>query len=138
MTESPATGSKKTLWISWILSAIPIGMMLFSWVMKLHPSPQVVEFTQTHLGYPATAFRTLAILEITCVVLYAIPRTAVLGAILMTGYLGGAIASHFRVGDVPIPQAILAILAWGGLYLRDVRLRELIPLRKPSAVQHHL
>jgi hypothetical protein len=97
--------------------------------MKLHPSPQVVEFTETHLGYPGTAFLTLAILEITCVVLYAIPRTAVLGAILMTGYLGGAVASHFRVGDVPIPQVLLGILAWGGLYLREERLRALLPLR---------
>ena len=138
MTEFPAPGSKRTVWIGRVLSAIPIGMMLFSFAMKLHPSPQVVEFTQTHLGYPPTAFMTLAILEISCVILYAIPQTAVLGAILMTGYLGGAIASHFRVGDAPIPQAILAMLAWGGLYLRDVRLRELIPLRKPSAGQHNL
>ena len=127
---------KTTVWIGRVLSVIPIGMMLFSASMKLHPSPQIVEFTQTHLGYPATAFMTLAILEISCVVLYAIPQTAVLGAILMTGYLGGAIASHFRVGDPPIPPAILAILAWGGLYLRDVRLRELLPLRKPSAVSY--
>jgi hypothetical protein len=121
--------SKRTLWIGRVLSAIPIGTMLFSAVMKLHPSPQVVEFTETHLGYPATAFLTLTILEITCVVLYAIPRTAVLGAILMTGYLGGAVASHFRVGDLPIPQVLLGVLAWGGLYLRDVRLRALLPLR---------
>ena len=129
---------KTTVWIGRVLSAIPIGMMLFSASFKLHPSPQVVEFTQTHLGYPPTAFMTLAILELSCVVLYAIPQTAVLGAILMTGYLGGAIASHFRVGDAPFPPAILAILAWGGLYLRDERLRALIPLRKPSAVQHDL
>ena len=138
MPEFPAPASKRTVWIGRFLSAIPIGMMLFSASMKLHPSPQVVEFAQTHLGYPATAMITLAILEISCVVLYAIPQTAVLGAIVMTGYLGGAIASHFRVGDPPFPPAILAILAWGGLYLRDVRLRELIPLRKPSAVQHNL
>jgi hypothetical protein len=104
-------------------------MMLFSAALKLHPSPQVVEFTETHLGYPGTAFLTLAILEITCVVVYAIPQTAVLGAILMTGYLGGAVASHFRVGDMPIPQVLLGVLAWAGLYLRDDRLRALLPLR---------
>jgi hypothetical protein len=136
MTEPPATGSKKTVWIGRVLSAIPIGMMLFSAALKLNPSPQVVEFTNTHLGYPATAFLTLAILEITCVVVYAIPQTAVLGAILMTGYLGGAVASHFRVGDMPIPQVLLGMLAWAGLYLRDERLRALLPLRKPSAVSY--
>lgn len=127
---------KTTVWIGRVLSAIPIGMLLFSASMKLNPSPQVVQFTNEHLGYPATVFLTLAILEISCVVLYAIPQTAVLGAILMTGYLGGAIASHFRVGDPSFPPAILAILAWAGLYLRDERLRALLPLRKPSAVSY--
>lgn len=125
---------KTTVRIGWVLSAIPIGMMLFSAAMKLNPSPQAIEFTNTHLGYPSTAFLTLAILEITCVVVYAIPQTAVLGAILMTAYLGGAVASHFRVGDMPIPQVLLGVLAWAGLYLRDERLRALLPLRKPSAV----
>jgi hypothetical protein len=98
--------------------------------MKLHPTPSIVEFTETHLGYPATAFTILAILEVTSAVLYAIPRTAVLGAILVTGYLGGAIASHFRVGDPPIFQSLLIVLAWGGLYLREPRLRGVLPLRK--------
>ena len=121
--------SKRTLWIGRVLSAIPVAMMLFSASMKLHPSPQVVQFTMTHLGYPETAFTILAILEVTSAVLYAIPRTAVLGAILVTGYLGGAIASHFRVGDPPIFQSLLIVLAWGGLYLRDTRLRALLPLR---------
>jgi len=130
MTAPTATGSRKTLWISWILSAIPIGLMLFSATMKLHPTPPIVEFTETHLGYPVTAFTILAILEVSSAVLYAIPRTAVLGAILVTGYLGGAIASHFRVGDPPIVQCLLIVVAWGGLYLREPRLRELLPLRK--------
>jgi hypothetical protein len=124
-----APSSKRNFWIGWVLSAIPIGMMLFSASMKLHPSPQVVEFTANHLGYPATAFLPLAILEITSLVLYAIPRTAVLGAILVTGYLGGAVASHFRVGDPPIAQCLLIVLAWGGLYLREPRLRGVLPLR---------
>ena len=129
MTQPGALASRRTLWISWILSAIPIGTMLFSASMKLHPTPPIVDFTVTHLGYPATAFMILAILEVTSAVLYAIPRTAVLGAILVTGYLGGAIASHFRVGDPPIFQSLLIVLAWGGLYLRDTRLRTLLPLR---------
>jgi hypothetical protein len=97
--------------------------------MKLHPTPPIVEFTVNHLGYPEAALLKLAILELTCVALYAIPRTAVLGAILITGYLGGAVASHFRVGDAPVVQSLLIVLAWGGLYLRDERLHTLLPLR---------
>lgn len=130
MTAPSATPLNKTLWIGRVLSAIPIGLMLFSATMKLHPTPPIVEFTVTHLGYPAAALTTLAILELTCVVLYAIPRTAVLGAILLTGYLGGAVASHFRVGDPPIVQCLLIVVAWGGLYLREPRLRGVLPLRK--------
>jgi DoxX-like protein len=122
--------STRTLWIGRVLSAIPIGTMLFSATMKLHPTPPIVEFTVTHLGYPESALAKLAILELTCVVLYAIPRTAVLGAILLTGYLGGAVASHFRVGDPPITQCLLIVLAWGGLYLREPRLRGVLPVRE--------
>jgi hypothetical protein len=72
----------------------------------------------------------LGILELVCTVLYAIPRTAVLGAILLTGYLGGAIATHVRIGDDFTPPVIMALLLWGGLYLRDARLRALLPLRR--------
>jgi len=125
--------TQRIRWIGRVLSAIPVGMMLFSAAMKLHPSPEVVQFTVNHLGYPEAVLTTLAILELTCVVVYVIPRTAVLGAILLTGYLGGAVASHFRVGDPPIAQVLLGVLAWGGLYLRDERLRALLPLRQPSA-----
>jgi hypothetical protein len=124
---------KTTVWIGRFLSAIPIGMMLFSAVMKLRPNAQVIQFTVDHLGWAEPFLVKLAILELTCVVIYAIPQTAVLGAILLTGYLGGAVATHWRVGDVPIPQVILIMIAWGGLYLRDERLRVLLPLRQRSA-----
>jgi hypothetical protein len=130
VSSSSATGrTGKQRWIGRVLSAIPIGMMLFSAAMKLRPSPEVIQFAVTHLGYPEAALTKLAILEISCVVLYAIPRTAVLGAILLTGYMGGAVASHVRVGDPPIVQCLLIVLAWAGLYLRDERLRALLPLR---------
>jgi hypothetical protein len=121
---------KRTFWIGWVLSAMPIGMLLFSATMKLHPSPAIVQFVETHLGYTEAQLPQLAVLELSCVVLYLIPRTAVLGAILMTGYLGGAVASHFRGGDLPVIPVLLGALAWGGLYLRDERLHALLPLRK--------
>lgn len=75
----------------------------------------------------------IAIIEAASVVLYLIPRFSVLGAILLTGYLGGAMATHLRLGEPVVMHVILGILTWGGLYLRDARLRELIPLRKPLA-----
>lgn len=75
----------------------------------------------------------LGILEIVCTVTYAVPRTAMLGAILLTGYLGGATATHVRIGDSFISPVILGVLVWGGLFLRDPRLRALIPLRRSLA-----
>jgi hypothetical protein len=123
----------KALWIGRVLSAIPIGVMLFSASMKVHPSPFVVQFLVDHLGYPPGYLPRLLVLELMCVVLYAIPRTATVGAILITGYLGGAIASHWRVGDPPVVQCLLIVFAWGGLYLRDPRLKALLPLRAPTS-----
>jgi hypothetical protein len=91
------------------------------------PAPVVEGFK--HLGMPERLAISLGILELLCTVLYLIPRTAVLGAILVTGYLGGAIVSHLRVGDAVVGPFIFGVLIWGGLYLRDRRLRALIPLR---------
>jgi hypothetical protein len=85
-----------------------------------------------HLGYPVSLALGLGIVELACAIIYAIPRTSVLGAILVTGYLGGATATHVRIGD-PISNLltpiVLGVLAWGGLYLRDTPLRALLPLR---------
>lgn len=84
-----------------------------------------------HLGYPEHLLTTLAIVETISIVLYLVPQTAVLGAILTTGYLGGAIASHLRIGESTwIVGAVMGVLVWLGLYLRDARLRELLPLRR--------
>jgi hypothetical protein len=125
-----ASVPKKTLWAGRIVSALPALMLLFSGVLKLAKAPVVAEFAR--LGYPESVILGIGILELACMVVYIIPRTSVLGAILLTGYLGGAVATHVRVGDplfnVIIP-AVLGALAWGGLYLRDVRLRALLPLR---------
>jgi hypothetical protein len=109
------------------MSALPVLMLLFSGVMKFIPSPQLSEGFK-HLELPVSMAFGLGVLELACTVIYLIPRTAVLGAILLTGYLGGAILTHLRVGDVYGMQVVLGVLLWGGLYLRDPRLRVLIPL----------
>jgi hypothetical protein len=124
--------SKGKLWAGRIISALPVLMLLFVSALpkflKLAGVPE--EFAR--LGYPGNVILGIGILEAACTVIYAIPRTSVLGAILLTGYLGGAVATHVRVGDpffnvfMPI---LLGALVWGGLYLRDERLRALIPLR---------
>lgn len=117
---------------NWGVSALPILMLSMSAYLKLTANPQLMEQVSKQLGYPPSLMTPLGILEIACVVLYAIPRTAVLGAILLTGYLGGAISTHVRVGDGFFPEAVLGVLVWLGLYLRDGRVRALIPLISAS------
>jgi hypothetical protein len=121
--------SKKMLWAGWIVSALPILMLTFSAIMKIaKPAPLVEEFTR--LGYPENVILGIGILELACVAVYAFPRTAVLGAVLLTGYLGGAVATHVRAGDPFISPAIVGVIVWIGIYLRDARLRALLPWRK--------
>src|SRR6185312_13665838 len=112
------------------LSLLPVLLFVFSAGMKLSHSPDMVKGMTGHLGWPEILATRLAILEISCVILYLIPRTAVLGAVLLTGYLGGAIATHMRVGDPFYMQALLGVMLWAGVYLRDQRLHALLPLRK--------
>ena len=120
--------SKKKLWAGRIISALPVLMLLFSGVLKLiKPAAVVVEFTR--LGYAESAAIGLGIVELGCTVLYMIPRTSILGAILLIAYLGGATATHVRIGDPFFIPIVLGVLIWLGLYLRDDRLRSLIPLR---------
>jgi hypothetical protein len=101
--------------------------------MKLSGSPAVSDVFVGKFGYPASTIVTIGILELCCLVAFVIPRTAVLGATLLTGYLGGAIATHVRVGDPFVVPLVLGMLVWAGIYLRDARLRALIPLRRPGA-----
>jgi len=118
--------------IGWVLSGLIIAFLLVDAGMKLLALPVVLE-TQAPLGFTGAATaRGLGVLLLACTLLYAWPRTAVLGAILLTGYLGGAVATHVRVGD-PLFSHILfgvymGVLLWLGLYLRDARLRALVPL----------
>jgi hypothetical protein len=121
--------SKKMLLLGRSLSAIPVLVLLMSAVMKFVKPTQVVQGF-AHLGLPEKLALGLGILELACTVLYIILRTAVLGAILLTGYLGGAIVTHLRVGDAFIGPIVFGVLVWAGLFLREPRLRALIPLRK--------
>src|SRR3981081_2687462 len=118
--------SKGRLWTGRIMSALPVLFLLMDGVMKLMKPDFVVKAT-IQLGYPESVIFGLGIVVLVCVILYVIPRTAVLGAILLTGYLGGAVATHVRVGDPLFSHALFpvyfAILLWGGLYLREERLR---------------
>jgi hypothetical protein len=124
--------SKKALWAGRIISALPTLFLLIDGIMKLFKPALVVEAT-VQLGYPETIIIPLGIVLTACTVLYLIPRTAVLGAILLTGYLGGAVATHVRLGQGIFPATfpvIMGVLVWGGLWLRDNSVRSLIPLRR--------
>ena len=121
--------SKRTRWTSYVMSGLPILLLLFSAGMKFaKPAGMAEGFA--HLGVPEHLALTLGIIELGSVVIYAIPRTAVLGAILLTGYMGGAIMTHLRIGEATYMQVLIGVFVWGGLYLRDPRIRELIPLRR--------
>jgi hypothetical protein len=124
-----ATSTKKN-WAGIVISAIPVLLFTMGVVMALTRNPEAVQGFK-HSGYPDSAFMPLAIVELACAVLYVIPRTSMLGAIVTTGYLGGAVATHVRLGEVQfIVPIVVGILLWLGLYLREPRLRELVPLRK--------
>ena len=131
-TTETAPASKGKLWTGRILSALPALFLLFDAVLKLAKPSFVVQGT-VQIGYPESVIVPLGVVLLVCTILYLVPRTAVLGAILLTGYLGGAVATHVRHSD-PLFSHILfpvyiGVLLWGGIYLRDERLRVLIPLR---------
>jgi len=125
--------SKPMLWTGRVMSALPVLLVLLGSVMKLMKLAQVIEgFARA--GVPERLIVPVGLIELMCVVVYVIPRTSVLGAILMTGLLGGATITTLRVGDPTYPlPVVLGMLAWGGLWMRDVRLRQLIPLLTPQA-----
>ena len=131
-TTHHASISNTQLWASRVLSGLPAVFLLLDAGMKLFKPPFVVQGT-LQLGYPESAIVGIGIALLVSTVLYLIPRTAVLGAVLLTGYLGGAVATHVRVGapvfNVVFP-VIFSALLWGGLWLRDPRVRELLPLRE--------
>lgn len=116
------------LWAGRVITVLVSLLFLFSGAMKFTSSPELTEGFN-HLGWPITAAITLGILEIVCVLLYLIPPVSTLGAILLTGYLGGAIATHMRLGEPVFVQSLLGVLVWLGLFLRERRLRDVLPVR---------
>jgi hypothetical protein len=131
-TNAPPA-SKKRSWGGTILSAVPVMFLLFDSAVKLVKIPPVVE-AMTRLGYPDATARPIGLVLLGCLILYVAPRTAVLGAVLLTGYLGGAIATHVRVEDPLFSHTLFPVYvaapSWGGLYLRDPRVRAFAPWRK--------
>ena len=123
-----APASRKMIWAGRIVSGLTVLMLWFSGIMKVMKLAAVVQGF-AHYGYPERLLLLIGFLEIASTVVYVIPRTTVFGAILMSGYLGGATASNVRIGDPSfVVTVILGILVWLGLYLRDQRLRTLLPL----------
>jgi hypothetical protein len=121
--------SKAAVWTGWLIAVLAALLFTFSAVMKVKGGPDV-EQGFAHLGLPLTMMLPLAVLELTCLVVYLVPPTAVLGAVLMTGYLGGAICSHWRVGDPFVVHIVLGLALWLSVYLREPRLRALLPVRR--------
>ena len=121
-------------WVGYVMSGLVVAFMLFDGAMKLVPFDVVLK-ASADLGFPPTASfaRLLGVLGLISTALYVMPRTSVLGAVLLTGYMGGTVATHMRLGNPLFTHVLfgvyLAILAWGGLYLRDARLRALFPSR---------
>ncbi|MEK1851946.1 MAG: DoxX family protein [Phyllobacterium sp.] len=130
-----ARSSSKAIWTGRILSGVVILFMLFDGGIKLVPLDIVMQ-ANAQLGYPDSVnlARGLGVLGLVCTILYAMPRTSVLGAILLTGYLGGAIATQLRVGSPVFSHLLfgvyLGLMVWGGLFLRDERMRALIPFSR--------
>ena len=124
--------SRKSLWAGWIITGLVAAFLLFDAVIHLvKPAPVVEGFAK--LGFPIRLAVPLGIIELLCIALYVIPRTSILGAILLTGYLGGAVAIQLPTGNPFFGEVLfpvyVGVFVWGGLYLRDDRLRRLIPWR---------
>lgn len=127
--ETPKKISKKMFRTGKIISILLVLFLLVDAIMKIVKATPSVEGT-TALGYPESTVVPLGIVLLACTILYIVPRTSILGAILLTGYLGGATATHFRVGEPVYFAVVFGILIWLGLFFSDERLRTLIPLRK--------
>ena len=122
--------NKYLTWSGRILTVLVSALLIFSATGKLLKTKQVMDHLVPDLGYPEDVLIPLGVVELSCVVLYLIPQTSVLGAILLTGYFGGATATHVRIHDNFAAPVVIGAIAWLALFLRDPRIRELIPLRR--------
>jgi hypothetical protein len=131
-TAEAASVSRKSVWAGRILSGLVVLVFAFTAALgMLNPTAAAQGFA--HYGYPPASMVPIAVVNWVCVLLYAIPRTSVLGAILLTGYLGGAISTHVRAGEPFYLPLGIGVIVWLGLFLRDARLRALLPLRSPAS-----
>jgi hypothetical protein len=131
MVQEPTTSAapgRLVRWLSYALSVLPAAALLMSAFMKLTRNPQLVEGAP-HLGWPVEVLVVLGFVELGCTVIYLVPRTAVLGAVLLTGYMGGAVATHVRIGEPFVTQVLFGVVLWLALWLREPRLKALLPLR---------
>ena len=129
----PAAVSRRGLWAGRIISGLTVAFLTFDSVLKLLRLPVAVQGT-VQLGYPESTVLAIGIIQSVCVIAYVVPRSSILGAILLTGYLGGAVATHVRIGSPLLSHTLFAVfigvLVWLGLYLRDKELRALVPVRR--------
>jgi len=127
--------SKTTLWVSYVMSGLVILFMLMDSIMKFVKPPEVIEGTVA-LGFTEPQIPVIGALGLISTLLYAYPRTSILGAILLTAYFGGAVATHLRLNNPLFSHMLFTvyfgILIWGGLWLRNSKLRELLPLRQSN------
>ena len=130
-SSSSSSPARLSVWAGRILTALPALALLGSAAGKLSRAAGVVEMFVDKMGFSPSHVPLIGAIELTCVLLYLVPPTAVLGAILLTGYLGGAVLTHLRFeGTFALPAVLLGAMAWGGLYFRDERVRALLPLRR--------
>ena len=136
-TFAPISAAKsepttRAVWTGRVLSGLAIAFLTFDAALKLARVDAAVQST-TELGYPASSLLLIGVIEVVCLIVYLVPRTAVLGAVLWTGYLGGAIATHVRVENPLFTHVLfpiyVAALIWGGLWLRDARVRGMLARR---------
>jgi DoxX-like family len=126
----PATNPKWMFWVGWVLTILPVPLLLMSAYFKISKAPAAVEGFQK-MNFPLDILVPLGFVELTCTILYLIPQTAMLGAILLAGYLGGAVCTHINAAEYShaiIPFA-MGVVLWLGLFFRDSRVRQLAPLR---------
>lgn len=122
-------GGKAMVWTGWAMTGVISAMLIMSGVMKLVSEGPKFEEEIAKIGIPKSMIVPLGILELACVAIYLVPQTSIVGVILLTGYLGGAICTHWRVDEAFFVQAILGVVVWLGIYLREPRLRAIMPVR---------
>ncbi len=120
-------------WLGRVFTGLPGLALVASGAMKLTGNPEIVKMLTEKFGFRADHLPVIAVIELACATLYLIPQTAALGAVLLTGYLGGAVVTHLRVGDPVVAPVLLGVLLWLGLWFRDKRVRGLLPVRGPQA-----